>query len=243
MNLTAPRTGLQLYLHETIDVVGQGAWPYMRHVKGAVGSEKAHFDLLGTWSVMGITGRWPQVVNLWEVPGGWDGWTESVRALNLARPDNADLERWWEAAYRHRTGGFDRLLVAAPGSVSCEHLRDSRRGGTLFLHEIARVRPGASSAYLALVAESRVALMAEHGFDVVGLYEVQLTNAEVVTLWSTSVDAHSKWLEALARHDDERIEAWRAGAAEFVIFSHEELMTPLPGTVLGPPEGPEVGGA
>ena len=27
--------------------------------------------LLGTWATMGSTGRWPQVVNVWELADGW----------------------------------------------------------------------------------------------------------------------------------------------------------------------------
>src|SRR5690606_33940510 len=61
-----------LFLHEQIDIVGQSQWDYMEHTKKQAGHEKVDFELLGTWYVMGITGRWPQVVNIWEIPGGWD---------------------------------------------------------------------------------------------------------------------------------------------------------------------------
>src|SRR5690606_23013525 len=79
-----------LYLHEIIDIVGLGAWPYMRHTLAASGDEKVNFELQGTFYTMGITGRWSQVVNLWDVPGGWDGWHTAVDRLNLARPANQD---------------------------------------------------------------------------------------------------------------------------------------------------------
>ena len=36
-------------------------------------AEKVNFVLQGTWYTMGITGRWSQVINLWDVPGGWAG--------------------------------------------------------------------------------------------------------------------------------------------------------------------------
>src|SRR5215204_240518 len=88
-----------LYLHEVIDIVGLGAWPYMH----------------GTWYTMGITGRWSQVVNLWDIPGGWDGWATAVDRLNLQRTANKELEGWWREAFKHRSGGFDRLLLSGPG--------------------------------------------------------------------------------------------------------------------------------
>ena len=97
-----------LYLHETIDIVGQGGWPYMQLTLQASGNETNNFVLQGTWQVMGITGRWPQVINIWDIPGGWNGWAESVDRLNLRRRQNTELSQWWDEAYRSRTGGFDR---------------------------------------------------------------------------------------------------------------------------------------
>ena len=100
-----------LYLHEFIDIVGQHQWDYMEHAKAQAGHEKVDFELFGTWYTMGITGRWPQVVNIWDIPGGWDGWAAKVDRLGMKRMSNAHLEGWWEKAYTYRTGGFDRLLA------------------------------------------------------------------------------------------------------------------------------------
>ncbi|MEO7572888.1 MAG: NIPSNAP family containing protein, partial [Acidimicrobiales bacterium] len=61
-----------LFLHEVIDVVGRGGRPYMEHTVSfdATGTTSGGLELLGTWEVVGTTGRWPQVVNVWEI----DGW-------------------------------------------------------------------------------------------------------------------------------------------------------------------------
>ena len=80
-----------LFLHEVVDIVGAGAWPYMEHTVRAAGDERPGFELLGTWYTMGITGRWPQVINVWEVVGGWDGWQTCVDRLGLARRRNEAL--------------------------------------------------------------------------------------------------------------------------------------------------------
>ena len=230
-----------LYLHETIDIVGQGAWPYMAHTVQAGGNETNSFVLQGTWYVMGITGRWPQVVNIWDVPGGWDGWQNSVDRLNLKRSANADLTKWWDEAFKLRTGGFDRLLAGAPGSPTSASLVADGVIGSLFTHEIATVRPGAALDYLAAVAEVRVPLMLEYGLTATGLYETLLTDTEAVTVWAHDVDAHIavQRAEHASRHGDlggdERLAAWRRTAREFVVSWREELMTPMPGTLLGPP--------
>ena len=66
----------QLFLHEVIDIVGRGGRAYMEHTVGfdAAATTASGLVLVGTWEVVGTTGRWPQVVNLWEIDG-WDGWT------------------------------------------------------------------------------------------------------------------------------------------------------------------------
>ena len=110
-----------------IDITAQNQWAYMEHAKAQAGHEKVDFELLGTWYTMGITGRWPQVINIWEIPGGWDGWYGKVDRLNLKRRTNAHLDKWWDKAFTYRTGGFDRLC----GGVHHTGHVGSRRGGVV----------------------------------------------------------------------------------------------------------------
>lgn len=242
--MSDPATGEPaLLLHETVDITGQGAWRYMEHTRDAAGDEKVSFELQGTWYVMGITGRWPQVVNLWDVPGGWDGWLEAVDRLNLARPANQALDEWWKTAYEMRSGGVDRLLAAAPGCPTTEELESNLVTGTLFVHERARCRPGAVLDYLAAVLDERSPLLGGYGQQLTGLYEVLLTDDQVVTVWATTPEEHVRLTRAelLARRvphapeADDRLARWRATASGFLVERREELMTPCPGTRLGPP--------
>ncbi|MSY76141.1 MAG: hypothetical protein F2659_02605 [Actinobacteria bacterium] len=229
-----------LYLHETIDIVGQGSWPYMQHTLQASGNEINNFVLQGTWSVMGITGRWPQVINIWDVPNGWDGWGASVERLNLKRTQNTELNAWWDEAYKSRTGGFDRLLAGAPNSPTTASLVAAGVHGSLFVHEIATVRPGTTLEHLEAVAAVQVPLMAEYGFTATGLYETLMTDNEVITVWSGSVEAHTNLQRAkhASRHrlpaGDDRLGQWRRTAREFVTDWRSELMTPCPGITIGP---------
>src|SRR3954447_21345361 len=124
-------TDRDLFLHEFIDIVGQHQWDYMEHTKGQSGHEKVDFELLGTWYTMGITGRWPQVINIWEIPGGWSGWYGKVDRLGMKRQTNAHLEGWWTTAYGYRTGGWDRLLAAAPGCPTMASLQAADVRGSL----------------------------------------------------------------------------------------------------------------
>ena len=238
----------ELYLHEYIDIIGQGQWAYMEHAKAQAGHEKVDFELLGTWYTMGITGRWPQVINIWEIPGGWDGWYGKVDRLGLKRRTNADLFKWWDTAYKLRTGGFDRLLGGHPGCPTIAQLTRDAVRGTLFVHEMTTVRPGTATEYLDATREVREPLMNEYGHHLVGLYEVLMHDYEVCTVWATNAVDHVRMGKAfdVARGlldadsadvaGDSRLVEWRRAAQQWTVQFREELMTPAPGTVCGPDE-------
>lgn len=239
-------TDRDLFLHEIIDITNQNQWGYMEHVKAQAGHEKVGFELLGTWYVMGITGRWPEVINIWEIPGGWDGWFEKVDRLGLKRRTNTPLEKWWTKAYTYRTGGFDRLLAGHPGCPNMASLARDNVRGTLFVHEITKVRPGTALDYLDAVREVRQPAMEAFGHRLVGLYEVLMHDYEVCTVWATTTDDHIRMGKAfdVARGlaseastgvaGDSRLVEWRRVAQQYTVQAREELMTPAPGTLCGP---------
>jgi hypothetical protein len=243
-------TDRDLFLHEVIDIVGQHQWDYMEHIKAQAGHEKVDFELLGTWYTMGITGRWPQVINVWEIPGGWDGWLGKVDRLGLKRMSNRSLEGWWDKAYGYRTGGLDRLLGGVRGCPTMASLAADGVCGSLFIHELTEVRPGAAIDYLDAVIETRVPLMAEYGHHPVGVWEVLLDDYEVCTVWATEPEDHVRMGKArdVARglasaaaagvEGDPRIEGWHRLARQWTVHWREELMTPAVGTLCGPQQAP-----
>ena len=107
--------------------------------------------------------NWPQVVNIWEIPGGWDGWFGKVDRLGLKRASNQTMKSWWKQAYEYRSGGFDRLLAAAPGCPTMESLAADNVRGSLFVHELSEVRPGTAVEYLAAVRDERAPAPASTG--------------------------------------------------------------------------------
>jgi hypothetical protein len=222
-----------LYLHEVIDIVGQGAVPYMEQTLGfdTEGAAGRGLVLFGTWQVVGATGRWPQVVNVWELEDGWEGWRRLVSSTNLRREENEALSDWWDEAYRRRTGGFDRLLGPGPRCPTRESLRTAGVRGSLFVHELSKVRPGTGPEYLAAVADGWVEVLADHGHQLVGLWRVLLSDTEVVTVWATDLDAHVTFQQSI----DPRIESWRATARQWLTGWREELLVPHRGTLLWAP--------
>jgi hypothetical protein len=220
-----------LFLHEVIDIVGRGGAGYMAHTRDFDAGDAAAggLELVGTWEVVGTTGRWPQVVNIWEIDG-WDGWARLALRTNVAKRDNAELAAWWDEAYKRRTGGFDRLLRGAPGCPTRASLLADGVGGSWFVHELSEVRPGAGPEYLAPTLAERVPAMAERGITLVGLYDSVLLDTEVCTVWATTVTAHTELLRAG--------DPWPRVAREYCTRWREELMTPGEGTHLARTEEP-----
>ena len=231
-----------IFLHEYIDIVGLGAWPYMEHTVKAQGDEKVEMELLGTWYTVGCTGRWSQVINIWEFPAGWPGWRHSIDRLGLKRKANQALTGWWNEALKYRTGGYDRQMAGIPGCPTIAELR--RRGvrGTMFVHELSQVHPGAALDYLRAIEKDWVPVAREYGLEPVGLYEVLMHDTEVVTVWASDIDSivklgrvydAARGLDAEVE-PDLRVLAWRQRAREFCTRWREELMVPCPGTVCCP---------
>ncbi|MEE2662982.1 MAG: hypothetical protein VX681_02590 [Myxococcota bacterium] len=231
-----------IFLHEIIDIVGLGAWPYMRHTLDCSGDQANGMQLVGTWYTIGCTGRWSQCINLWELPDGWEGWCSSIDRLGLKREANKDLTGWWNEAHKYRTGGFDRQLAGIPGCPTMASLtRDQVRGST-FVHEISEVRAGAALDYLQAMQEEWVPVAREYGLEPVGLYEVLMNDTEVVTVWASEIDRIvnlGRTYDACRGLDDtvgadDRVLQWRKRARKFCTRWREELMTPCPGTTCAP---------
>ncbi len=238
-----------IYLHEIIDIVGQGQYAYMEHLwQDPVQQMPEMHKLQGTFYICSMGGgRWPQVINIWDIgTRGWDGWASNVDRLNLKRR-KAFYGDWWDKAAKWRTSGFDRLLAGVPGSPTTEQIKERGIRGTLFMHELLTVRPGSQFDFLAAVAEERVPMMRAHGHEPTGLYEVTNNQHEVVMVWATSVPARVQFHkdrdttrglsdEGVA---DQRIVDWERRSAEFVTGGDTHIMTPLPNTVYGPPDWEE----
>lgn len=238
-----------LYLHEVIDIVGQGQYDYMAHSgKEPTNVMPDMLTLQGTFFVCAVGGgRWPQVVNIWDVgEAAWEGWAANVDRLNLKRR-NAFYGDWWDEASQWRTGGFDRLCGAVPGSPTTPEIAEQGIKGTLFVHQLLEVRPGSGLDYLAAVVDQQVPAWRAHGHEPTGIYEVLGNQHEVVVVWATSIGGQTglraardaaRGLDDSAEPDDALV-AWERTAATFVTGGNTHLMTPQPGTVYGPPDWDE----
>lgn len=178
----------RVYIHEFIHIRGLNRADYMQHMTAnwsPTAQEERDQLCFGVWSVIGSTGRWPEVVNIWELRG-WGGLAKGFALEQMGRGGyDPVLERWWARAAELRRGGVDRILVPAPWTRTIEQLCAAGAGGTCYAHELVRVRPGAAEELLERVREGGLAVAGTHGWRLVGAWRTAMANDdECLLLWS-----------------------------------------------------------
>lgn len=181
----------RVLLHEIVEVVGTERARYQHHMTANWCPEAAprrRQRCFGVFTLVGSTGPWPCVVNIWE----YDSWDDlahnfSVELVGRGHRD-PQLEAWWSVATSFRTGGLDRVVVAHDASPGVEDWCD--RGGTgavAYTHEIVRVTPGAAPEFADTIADAVVGgtdeMSQRFGLDLVGLFRTALgADDEVIVL-------------------------------------------------------------
>lgn len=207
----------KVYIHEFIDIIGQNRANYMHHMT-ANWSPKARIErgqlCYGVWGTVGSTGRWPEVVNIWE-EDGFEGLAGSFRhELNHPTLQDPTLAEWWSQAAQFRRGGLDRVLVPAPWTLTIEELCAQGVRGEAYAHEIISVPPGTAWDLLERVRSEGVAVHEKFGWQLVGAWATAMCNdAEVVLLWA--IPTWERWAEfESAQRLDAAIGRWRATVTE-----------------------------
>lgn len=208
----------KVYIHEFIRITGLNRAKYVHHMTAnwsPTAQEERDQLCFGVWSVIGSTGRWPEVVNIWELEG-WDGLAKGF-ALEQAGRGGYDptLERWWAHAADLRQGGTDRILVPAPWSRPITELLAAGVGGECYAHEVVSVRPGAAADLLERVRAEGAPLLAEHGWDLVGAWRTAMADDdEIILVWS--IPSWDRWTAGERAHLEGPVQAWRRGLGDVV---------------------------
>lgn len=178
----------KVYIHELIDIVGHNRARYQHHmtanwVPDAI--EQRQQLCYGVWSTIGSTGRWPEVVNMWELDG-WDGLVRNFEVETAGgRDQDPTLREWWSVAASLRRGGLDRILLPDAGSRAIDELCAAGVRGEPYCHEIVQVPPGRASDLLGAVRAEGQAAYAAHGLELVGAFRTALrADDECVLLWA-----------------------------------------------------------
>src|SRR3954454_7427700 len=163
----------KVYIHEYIDIIGQNRAKYMHHMTANFSpsaQEERNQLCYGVWGVVGSTGRWPQVVNMWE-EDGFDGQASSLAyELNHSTLQDPKLAKWWSEAAKFRSGGRDVLLIPAPWTRTIEELCADGVTGETYAHEHVTVAAGTSADYLEIVRNEAAPLYKQYGWELAGAW-------------------------------------------------------------------------
>src|SRR4051812_42674577 len=133
---------MKLFLHETLDPVPEpgAAQRYLDELGEVVRTEgnakgSAGGRCVAAWAPVFLTGRWPQIVTLWQMPGGWDGFGAHFDRT----PDlfHEPLDRW----YGERSGGFDRVLAGTDYTPDLDAIAAGRWRAPVAYQETVRLEP------------------------------------------------------------------------------------------------------
>src|SRR5688572_11673590 len=163
----------KLYIHEYIDIVGQNRSKYMYHMTAnfsPMAQEDRDQLCYGVWGVLGSTGRWPEVVNIWELDG-LDGAAAYFRhEVGGSTMQDPRMARWWAAAAPLRSGGNDRLMVPSATTRTITEVCADGVRGELYVHDRLQIRPGHAQEYLELLEGEAVELHARYGYELAGAW-------------------------------------------------------------------------
>jgi len=207
----------KVYIHEFIDIIGHNRARYMHHMTAnwcPVARVERKQLCLGVWGTVGSTGRWPEVINMWELDG-WDGlvanFAHEITGIGHQDPSLAD---WWAVAASLRRGGVDRIVVPESWTRPVDELIADGVRGEVYAHELVSVPAGGAPDYLSAVRHQAVAAHAELGLELVGAYRVTGVNdSEAIVVWAipdwaTWAAVEQAWLAAAA--GDGPLGGWRA---------------------------------
>ncbi len=196
-----------VYIHEFIDIHGANRANYMHHMTAnwcpEARDERSQL-CFGVWGTVGSTGRWPEVVNLWELPN-WHGLVSDFRH-ELTSPSMQDplLAAWWAQAATYRRGGTDRIIVPEPWSPTITELNEQRIRGEVYAHELITTPPGGAARLLASYANLAKPAFESFGVTTIGAFRVAMINdyeAIVITAfenWESWSEFEQAWLRRSA---------------------------------------------
>jgi hypothetical protein len=202
----------KVYIHEFIDIIGHNRAKYMHHMT-ANWCPRARVErdqlCLGVWGTVGSTGRWPEVVNMWELDG-WDGLVGNFsHELSHGSLQDPTLAAWWAIAASLRRGGVDRIVVPEPWTRSVTELVADGVRGEVYAHELVTVAPGRAGEFLSALHDIGLPAVQACGLEPVGAYRVAMVNdSECIVLWA--IPDWATWAEFEQQwHDGGRLAAWR----------------------------------
>lgn len=225
----------RIYLQEKTHIIGMH--PNRRLFARAIvdycltlnGYEKPNpWRNLGIWEFVGMTGRWSQVLGLYECSDGWD--TLAAMIVQTQKSPSAELAETYRVVNSLRSGGSDDILEALDGCPAYEDLKGEQSGRSLLVMDQVRVEPGTEDAYGERVLRDCAPMMRDNGLQLAGHFKGALTDGLVITYWATNVDDYARLKKSGAEA------AWRKSAIPHRQSWRQELWTAAPRSVFSDPD-------
>jgi hypothetical protein len=207
-------TNKKVYLHEFIDIILHNRGNYFEHM--TTGWKKGQAELnqrtFGIWGTFGTTGRWPEVVNLWEYDSLEHMAADYKHETSGKNMQNPTLYEWWAKAQTMRSGGFDRILLPTDYSMGIEEI--CRKGlikDRVYYQQRISVKPGMADTYLDLLGDEWMPV-AQQDFEMrlLGAYKTAMRNdSEVFVFWGIKTWEAWAAFERAVRTSD-KVKAWEA---------------------------------
>jgi hypothetical protein len=181
----------------------------------------------GVWGTVGSTGRWPEVVNMWELDG-WDGLAANFdHELSHPTMQDPSLAEWWGVAATLRRGGFDRILEPAAWAPPIEELTAAGAGAAFYAQEIISVGPGSSPELLAAIDAIGRPAAASLGVDLLGGFRVAMADdRECVAIWT--FPDWATWVAYERAWTGGAMSPWRSALIDFGARFRRTLMIDAP---------------
>jgi hypothetical protein len=204
----------KIYIHEFINIIGHNRANYMHHMTAnfsPLAQEDRGQLCYGVWGVVGSTGRWPEVVNIWE-ENGFEGKAAGFRIeFNHPTLQDPKLAKWWAEAASFRSGGTDRLLIPAPWTRTIGELCAAGVRGEVYAHEMVTVPPGAAGDFLELVRAKALPVYERFGWTLAGAWETaMIDDSEAILLWA--IPSWEDWAAFENGRRDDDVMEWKKAA-------------------------------
>ena len=216
---------MPIYFHETIDttIVREKAVMYLdkvgRSAAGLKHNKEAPMRNVGKWVVNWTTGRWIEVVGLWEM-SSWDWFVEHFTKTDLMLDHPEGHEQY-------RSGGFDRLLQPSEYTPTLDEIVDQGQRAPFIMQETVELAPGGVAGYLEALGKAASGIgKADRGMRLQGAYRVMLRDdREVVVQWAFS-DLRAFAAVAADPTSFGELEGWREQARELERSYIAKLLEP-----------------
>jgi hypothetical protein len=220
----------KIYIHEFIDIRGQHRAQYMHHMTAnwvPVAIRERKQKCFGVWGTVGSTGRWPEVVNIWELDG-WDGLAANFdHELSHASLQDPSLAAWWAQAAEFRRGGVDRILVPAPWTRPIDELIADGVRGVTYAHELVTLPAGRAHEYLDALRDVGRASVERLGLTLVGAFEVaMISDSECIVIWA--IPDWATWTAFEQAQRGEQMKPWRDALADLKVTWRRSLLIDAP---------------